>query len=238
MEERRFLRLFLAVPSLLVLYFVFRIFQPFLVALCLAAILATLCYPPYKWLRSKLGGKNTWAALLSCLAITALIIVPFVTLTILLAQQASELYQRLRKIVEQEDFYRLEDLAEHAVFGPAVEKLQSWIPIQDMDLAGVLLSTSEQVSLFFLRYSTVFISEVASVVTGFAVMVVALFFLFRDGERLVQQFRLWTPLSEKYEGIIIHKFKEVSSATILGSLATSATQFRSMLWRFLSALFI
>lgn len=224
MEERRFVRIFLLIPSLLVLYFVFRIFQPFLVQLCVSAVLASLCYPVYRWFRLRFRGRDNWAALLTCFCITVIIIVPFTVLILQLADQATQVYQGLRSGVENGEFDNLLNFRELPLVGAALDLVNSYVPLEAIDLKGFLVSISEQVSLFFIRYSTVIVTEAAHIVTSFVIMLAALFFLLRDGSKLVDQLQSWTPLSEQYEELISRKFQEVASATILGSLLTALAQ--------------
>src|SRR5438552_19076048 len=59
---------------LLLIYLVFRIYEPFLAALGWAAILAIFFYPMHHWLLRRFSGSR--AAVLSTLAVTFLLIVP------------------------------------------------------------------------------------------------------------------------------------------------------------------
>ncbi len=90
MEEHKYLRISLLLLSLIVLYFVYRIFQHFLLPICLAIILATLFFSVFDWTCQRLQSRRSWAALLTCVWVTAIIIVPFVVLVILLAGQMAE----------------------------------------------------------------------------------------------------------------------------------------------------
>ena len=92
MEERKFVRTFLLIPALVVLYFVFRIFQPFWQPIAIAIILASLFHPAHRWLGQKLRGRYNLSALMMCLAVTALIVIPIIALAIALAAEMSQVY--------------------------------------------------------------------------------------------------------------------------------------------------
>jgi len=67
MQDRSYGRLLLLIASAVVLYFSFRIFQPFLLPISLAAILANLTYPIFDWTSKRLKGKSGLAAFLTVL---------------------------------------------------------------------------------------------------------------------------------------------------------------------------
>ncbi|MFQ5741519.1 MAG: AI-2E family transporter [Acidobacteriota bacterium] len=223
-SERRFLRFFLIVPSLLVLYFVFRIFQPFILPTCLAAILASLCYPVYGWLFTHLKGRSNWAALATCLGVTAIIIIPFIYLVVALASEATLAYRSFQRLVEEGEIERLLSFRDDPYVGSWLKMLEQYVDFSQVDLVGGLAAALQQISLFFIRHSSAIFSSLFHLFSSFFIMVITMFFLFRDGARLVEQLRAWTPLSGNYETLIITKFQEVSTATVVGSLLTAVVQ--------------
>jgi predicted PurR-regulated permease PerM len=224
MDESRFLRFFLIFPSLLILYFVFQIFQPFIMSIFLATVLACLTFPIYSWLAGKLGGRQNLAALLMCLAVTALIIVPFVIVLTQLAIQATQTYQQLQAAISRGDLQSSMDFRELPYIGQIVRKLEKTLALDWAAFVGSLASLVQHVSLFFLRQSHSVISSLTHFSTVVFFMIFTMFFLFRDGQRLVAQLQSWTPLSENYESRIMERFRDVSSATVVGSLVTSLAQ--------------
>ncbi len=224
MEERRFLRIFLIVPSLLVLYFVFRIFQPFLMPIFMAVILAGLCFPAFQWVNTRLRGRANMAALVTCLGITALIIVPFAALAIMLGAQATQAYQELQIALNEGKVQEMMNLRDQPYVGWVLDTVDQYVDLDQVDLVGSLGSLLQSVSLGALRHSTAVVSGIAHLLTSFLIMIVTMFFLFRDGPALADQVSEWTPLSDRYEAQIIKKFQEVSSATVVGSLVTAVAQ--------------
>ena len=224
MEERRFLRIFLIVPSLLVLYFVFRIFQPFLMPIFMAVILAGLCFPAFQWVNRRLRGRTNLAALVTCLGITNLIIIPFVALAVMMAAQAAQAYQELVAALSDGRIQEMMTLRDQPYIGWVFETIDQYIDLDRIDLMGSLASVLQSVSLGALRHSTAVVSGIAHLLTSFLIVIVTIFFLFRDGPALLEQVSDWTPLSDRYEGQIIKKFQEVSSATVVGSLLTAIAQ--------------
>src|SRR5262245_59227017 len=79
-----------------VLYFCFRIMQPFLMPVFLALTLATLLAPVYDLVLRKLNGRPSLAALIVCVGLTAAILIPITFLSISLADEANDAYTKLK----------------------------------------------------------------------------------------------------------------------------------------------
>ena len=158
MLARNYLRISLMVLSLVVLYFVFRIFQAFLLPISLAVIVVTLCHPVFHWTSRQLKGNRSWAALLTCMWVTASIIIPFVILVILLAAQMTEVYQQFQSGLENESWQEFLNLQDNPYLKPVTDWISKYVDLENLDLMGSLGAGLRQVSLFFLRQSTAIVS--------------------------------------------------------------------------------
>lgn len=223
MKERTYLRIALLIPALLTFYFIFQIFEPFLLPIILAIVLVTLCYPVYDWISARLNGRESLAALLTCTLLTVVIIVPVLVLVIMLAGEISSVYQNFQNLAEQGYFEEFQ-LEQQPYFDPYVGWIREYVDFDQIDLMGSLTSALQQASVFFLRYSSQILSGILGLVTSFFIMLVTMFFLFRDGGRLTSAVRSLTPLSVQMEERLTSTFREVTRATIVGSLATALAQ--------------
>ncbi len=224
MHERRYGRLFLLVSSLLVFYYVIQIFRPFLLPVALAAVLASLTYPAFDWTNSKLKKRRGLAALITCLWITSLIIVPFVLLLVQLAEEVALIYKQFEAMLAQGGVPSLDELRQHPLLAFLIPWIGGYVDLEKIDLVGGLASTLKQVSLFFLRHSSSLLGELLHLISHFLVMLFTMFFLFRDGSRLHREVQALTPMSEDHRARIIATFSQVASATVIGSLLTAVTQ--------------
>ena len=224
MQEHKYVRISLLILSLIVLYFVFRIFQPFLLPISLAVILATLCYPIFDWTSQKLKGRRSWAAFLTCIWVTASIIIPFVVVLILLAGEVRDVYQQVQRRIESGGFQEILQFMESPYLKPFADWVSRYVDLENIDVIGSFTAGFRQVSIFFIRQSTAILSGLFNFIANFLIMLVSMFFLFRDGSRLLEELKILTPLSEPYEQKIISKFQEVATATVLGTLLTALAQ--------------
>ena len=224
MEEHKYLRISLLILFLIVLYFVYRIFQPFLLPISLAVVLATLCFPVFDWTCGKLQNRRNWAALLTCMWVTASIIIPFVILVILLAAQMTEVYQQFQSGLEHESWQEFLNLQDNPYLKPVTDWISQYVDLENLDLMGSLGAGLQQVSLFFLRQSTAIVSGLFRLIMNFLIMLFCMFFIFRDGEYLTEMLKTLTPLTESYRQLIIKTFQEVAKATVIGTLLTAVAQ--------------
>ncbi len=224
MRERRYGRLFLLVSSLLVFYYVIQIFRPFLLPVALAAVLVSLTYPAFDWTNTRLKKRRGLAALITCLWITILIIVPFVLLLVQLADEVALIYKQFEAMLARGQVPSMDELQEHPLLASLITWIGGYVDLGKVDLVGGLASALQQVSLFFLRHSSSLLGGLLHLISNFLVMLFTMFFLFRDGSRLQREVEALTPMSRDYQGRIITTFSQVASATVIGSLLTAVTQ--------------
>lgn len=225
MYQGGYARLFLLICSLTVFYYVVQIFKPFLLPVALAAVLVSLCFPAFAWIRQRLKGHSGWAAFLTCLGVTALFVLPCIFLLIKLAIQAAQIYQRFQTTLVQgqgmQPFWQQDD---SVILSAVMDFLQRYVDLDQMGLVGSLASLLEKLSAFLLQHSTILVTGLVSFLTSFLLMLVTMFFLFRDSDRLARELRNLSPLSDFYQQQIVTTFREVSSATVVGSLVTAMIQ--------------
>src|SRR5688572_27582692 len=106
-----------------ILYFCFRILEPFLLPIFIALILSTLLAPIYGVLEGKLKGRRSLAALLVCVGLAVTILIPLVFLSVSLANEANDAYQRLK---DPETLRTIDSWL--APGGSVLTRIQSWLP--------------------------------------------------------------------------------------------------------------
>jgi len=208
----------------IVLYFCFRIMQPFLMPIFLAVILSTLLAPVYDLLLKKLNGRQSLAALIVCLGLTAAILVPVVFLSISLANQATEAYDQVK---DPETLRKIESWMD-PTSNPIVSRVMSWLPesirLEDLKLASRIGAQAQQIGIGALGVATTFAAGVFNFLMDYFIMAFALFFLLRDSAYFAECARTISPLTSDDEGMFVERFRMVTRATVVGNLATAVTQ--------------
>ena len=211
--------LLLAVLAI-ILYFCFRIMQPFLMPVFLALILATLLSPLYGVLAVRLNARRSVAALIVCITLTVAILLPVVFLSISVANEANDAYQRLK---DPEMRRTVETWLDPSV-SPVLRRINAWLPASFQLETLQLSAQAQKIGIAMLAVATAFATGVLNFIIEYFIMLVALFFLLRDSDYFAERVRAILPLSNEQEDMFVERFRTVTRATVVGNLATSLTQ--------------
>jgi predicted PurR-regulated permease PerM len=222
MERITYARFAFVAVFAIVAYYVFRIIQPFLVALIWAAILATVFYPLYdsfsrRWKRPEIAG------VLACVLITVAIILPVIVLLVLLAGESVEAYRYFQDKLRTGNLPSLESLTQSAAYEWLRGKL-IMLGLPEPDLRTVALKAIEAVSQFLVRHSSSVFSRFAAFIFNFVITLVGTYYLFLSGPAMMEELRRLSPLRKEHEDKIIAKFIEITRATFEGNLMTALLQ--------------
>jgi len=200
---------------LLLIYLVFRIYEPFLAALGWAAILVIFFYPMHHRLLRRFSPNK--AAVLSTLVVTFLLIVPVILLTTLFIREAFSLSRGVEHTLQVKQV-------------PALEKSWSWIAqhVPGLDPnADVLemLSQGVQKQAGFLaeRLGTI-LRNIAAFVFRLFVMIFAIFYFFRDADQIVLGVRSILPFDAEHRDTLMTQTRDLIAASVTTSLMLAAVQ--------------
>ena len=196
----------------------FVIMKPFFYPLFWAAILASIFYPLYKWINSKLKVPNLSSTLILTLIFT-IIVLPMIGIGTLVVGEAVELYgtaannsgtineniQNVLQWVRQDPYTTQFNIDQSFVTQKVVELYQS--------ITSFLLDSARVIT----QNSIVFTAM-------FFIMFYALFFFVRDGEKILKGLMHLCPLGDHYETILYNKFTSTVRATIKGGLIVGLLQ--------------
>ena len=147
-----------------------------------------------------------------------------------MATQAKEIYDKFQAALDQREWegsaWQLNDDMIPDRLRQFVERYVDLdrVGLGHLDLGEGLATLLEKLSLFLLEHSSELVTGLLSFVTSFLIMLVTMFFLFRDSARLSRDFRHLSPLSDEYQHQIMSTFRQVASATVVGSLVTAVVQ--------------
>jgi predicted PurR-regulated permease PerM len=199
---------------LLVAYLAFSVIQPFLGPLAWAAIFALTLHPLYRRLSGRLN--ETSAALLTTLTAAVVIVGPLATLLSMLSSEIPrvvEFVQTLPQTATPERVRKVWDL------------VRTRSPIELPEDPTSLLSQAAQSFVSFLapRLGAV-LANVAATIGSLFVMLFALFFMLRDGNRIGDLIRRILPFREEAREQLIADTRDLVIASVGAGLAVSAVQ--------------
>ena len=219
MDRKFFTALLLAAVVGGLIYLVYLVFQPFLISMLWASVLAIVTYPAYRQMVGLLRGHRTVAAAIMTGLVLILLVGPFVSLTLLVVQDAMVLADDL----EPET---LEAKARSALEQPwakrAVAKVHHYLN-EDV--------TPQMVAEFAKRNILPVLSRVGDVifflvnlVLGIAIMLLAIFFFYRDGPAAVRALRELVPMPDADRDAILNDIQGAINAAVRGGLLTAFVQ--------------
>jgi len=174
-----------------------------------------------------LRGHRTGASFVTCSLILLLIVLPVTFGTTMVARQSIALYHTLQNRLDAsggDPASRLEALRN--------QPWARWVELQ----AGRLLGTGALDLQAYPRQSVIAASRwvvsrgpsllagVGGILFSFVLMFITMFFLFRDGPKIMGVIRVSNPLPAAYGSEIVKKFQDVSFAVFYGSILTAIVQ--------------
>lgn len=208
MVLRYFLLIFLTVTLLVVL-----LLWPFLAILVFSYLLTILFKPVYDFLHSRLSASIS--SLLTCLLIIILVFLPLGFFVLSLTQEALNLYQSgkvaalvhmAREFQSSQTMTRLLEIL--ASFG---------IPLDPETVSTALSELVKVIGLFLYEQASSLAANLLEFLVSFLMMILVIFFLLIDHERLVQYLLTLSPLPDDQERHLIKKFEKIAGAVLLGN---------------------
>lgn len=189
---------------------------PFLPALVVSAVAATLAYPLYARGVVRWGHPSVLAGL-TTLAVFLLVLVPMVGVGLLIGREAAAgigwLADRTPELLDDGPaiFLVLEDLAARLGLEPG--EMGAMITDQLQLLANVLATRT-----------VAFASGVGGWLLQVGAAVFTLYYMLRDGEALMAAVRWMAPLDDDQTDQLVRRARDVTYATVLGNLLVAAVQ--------------
>lgn len=206
------LALLLLAGTALAFYLCYRMVEPFLAPIAWALALAVVARPVHAWLLDRIGKPNVAAAL-----------AVFLVAILLIAPAAFVVHQLLREVGASADYVRTElqtgdwrkKVEEVPALATVVEWAESSIDV-NAEAGRAVGAVASGVKTFI----------GASIYTGLhlLLMLLVLFFLFRDHRPALQALRSLVPLSNKENDEVVKRVADTMHATIYGTLVMAMLQ--------------
>jgi predicted PurR-regulated permease PerM len=209
-----------ALITAIVLWATWMIIRPFIDAIILGAVLVTITFPTYRRVRAKLNGRDGLAATIMIIAITLLIILPAVILGILLVQQANGVIANFQNGSAQRLLARI-DIAGHLQW---VKRFAPTFDPASVSPERLFLPVVREVPGWVARNGAAIVGGVAGLALTFAMVLLSAFFFFVEGETILSELAILSPLPPQYDHEFGEKFKSVVDATFRGHVFTALAQ--------------
>jgi len=205
-------------------YACFLLVEPYVNSIILAFIISLLMFPVHEWIESKLPNYKNSSAVISCLFLTIIIVLPLLAVFAAIVQQASLFSQN---IYQWGTAGGMQETLHHPLVTQVFDFINEYLPFDAIDpqqiaqkIAGLISSFGTQL----VAISAKILGDATGFVVDFFLMLFVLFFLLRDHDKIILAIRHILPLSRSQEDRILTEIEQVSKSAVMGSFMTAIAQ--------------
>jgi len=211
-------RISLLVLMLVSLVLVALVVRPFAGALFMAVVLAVAFHSVCRRLTVTLRGNRSLAAFVVTLGLVVALVIPVATISVVAMRETMRTVDSVHQTIAAEGVPGLIHRAP-AVLQPRLERYWSQMP-QSQRNSGFVFDLEKRAAGLIPRIA----HAAGQMVLQTALMIIALFFLLLEGERVAVWLHHVTPLQKTQLRVLAHEFCCVSRTVVFGTVATAAAQ--------------
>jgi len=210
--------------TLLLAYLLCTILAPFVGALIWAGAIGIITLPLYEKLLTICKGRQIAAAALLTAAVVLAVILPLVGLIFTLSREAALAYHYLENATASGYNAALGNLLQHPAVSPWLERVRPLMNSLSLDLDAMLLPAVKKGLATLLNYSTGILKNFFGFLFNLILMVITLFFFYKDGAGFFERFWLVVTIRNGLKTTIIETVHRVLGAVMYGIVLTCLVQ--------------
>jgi len=210
---------------LFLLYQIALVFQPFLFPVLWAALVVHATFPLHDRLTQLCGGRDTLYAATLTVGILALVMVPLVVTGVLLVRETKDAEQAIRGWIAAGGLEQLPaQAAAIPVVGEWMRMLLSGDGMREISMEQTVMAGAGFLSQFFVDQMGGLLKNTLLLVADFFIMLLVLFFLYKEGKDWIGTLYELIPLDESHKQKIVTRLDQTVRAVIKGMLVTAMVQ--------------
>lgn len=199
------------------LYLCWLMLRPFITVLEWAAVLVIVFYPVHKRLAQRIRRRGL-SALLSSLLVIVILVLPLIFLTIALANELSgaarNLPEHLAQLMNPET----------AITGKASKWIHDHVTVATAGSQDFVVEQLKTAGSSLLGQSLGLVGNIFGAIVKAFFVVITMYYLFRDGDRIVRALPGALPLSSHQSQTIFTRVSQVVSASVYGVVTIAMLQ--------------
>lgn len=189
-----------------------KLLLPFLPIMVLGALMASVFKPLHHFLEKRI--RVVPASVITCVLIFFVLCVPIVLLVGVLSKEAADMYHVARSTALKD---RIRAFIENSEL---VEQANDVLSTFNFRLTGEQLNQAiaeigKIVGLFLYEQASAIASNVFGFVISFLLMLIVIYFLLIDGDKLISFIKDLSPLPPEQDDKLIEKFKDMAFAILI-----------------------
>jgi predicted PurR-regulated permease PerM len=210
--------------ALVFLYLLYTILRPFLGALGWAAVIVIATYPIFRRLLRLLRGRQAQAAGMMTVLVFLVVVVPAMLLLGVLVQEVTQVQETVSQWSSADQSSAMEKALNHPWIAPVIKKVEELATIAQIDIKASAITAAKRLISFLFDSLTGAVRQAALLLFQLILIVVSLFFLYKEGSRLVRGFWASLPIPEARKQNIHATVENLVSAVVIGVLVTASIQ--------------
>jgi predicted PurR-regulated permease PerM len=221
-------RWFFAALFLFMCYASFLLVQPYLIEVFLAFVLFAVGRP-VNTIILRLVKVRTLASVLTCLVLIGAILIPVASMIGIVVNQALEIYSGISQLVGLNQFTHFFSV-DHSWLGDWVwaqqilDRLESWFGLEQAKVINFLAQVGGQVAEIVYSNLLKIVGQISSLVFGTILILFIAFYLFIDGERLMNKVAELSPMGTEFGKEIIRGIIRTIQVTMRGTILLALFQ--------------
>jgi len=211
--------LFMTLVLLVTMSF-FLLIKDFLLACFWAIILAVVFDPIYQRVRQYYKNSENVALFLTMLIIILVFVIPLLTMTLMIAGESTDYYNKIQSGEINPQRYFQDTLA-------LLPEFNKFPHIRGMGVEQISASVGnafEQAVRYIAQQVPALTQNLLNLIVQVALAFYILFFLLRDGHQLIRKLISLIPIGDRIEIELFERFTSVAKATVKGGLIVAVIQ--------------
>jgi predicted PurR-regulated permease PerM len=189
----------------------------FISAIVLGLVITSAFYPLYSWFRGLFKGKEVLKALTMTIFVFLVLTIPTSGFFGSLYTEALGLYSRTKDSVSVQKMQEI--LESDSIWVKRLHKASEYanIRLDPQSIKEAAASFGKDTGLFLTRQLSSFATNIMGFLLDFLLMLLIIYYLFKDGERLNNYLLSLLPFPHSQQELILAKFHEMGRAIIFGN---------------------
>ncbi len=214
----------LMIALLIAAFACYLLVEPYINSIVMAFIISLLMLPIHEKLDKMMPTHRNISSLLSCVALTFIIVIPLLFVFAAIIQQGSKFSQN---VYQWGTHGGIQTLLNHPWVIKGLNLANDYLPFDDITPQQIAQKIAKLAASFgsnLVEISAKILGDATNFIMNFFLMLFVLFFLLRDREKIIATIRHILPLSRSQEDRLLHEIEQVSKSAVMGSFLTAIAQ--------------
>jgi predicted PurR-regulated permease PerM len=215
----------LLVAALIALYLCWKMLEPFIEVLLWAVVLVIVFMPVHRRVRARVGSPG-WSAMVSCLLVVVVILVPLTLVSLAIVREVSHIAQGLQAKPDEAGATQggVNGLLDSPYVGRALDWVGQYVDLSQFNSQQFIADRLKSLGGAIAGRTLGVVGGVVGIVIEIFFVIFTMYYFFRDGERLREAVYNVLPLDDRRAHEIIDRTREVISASVYGVLVIALIQ--------------